>query len=497
MSQNIYLCDAYARGINHPARLAAFTESGQSGMDASVLIVVQFFHSPTCLVIIGESLHSEVFKSLTWRGVVMNWKTLLSIGAIFFPGVKYLLLAALFVFSSVGTVAAQQACVPAPSGLVSWWPFDEKKGIVAADIVDGNHGTHVNGPDPVNPAQGKVGWALSFDGLDDFVSVPDSSNLDFGTTTDMTVDLWVKPEVLTALVAIRLIHKVSGGDGLDLSGWANGYGFDLVKGITGYKPRFFTGDGAIASEVLVTGAESIPVGSFSHLAYVIDRDVGIKIYVDGVEVGNFATPTNGKSFTNDKPLQFGRAGNQTPGSHGSDPFQGLIDEVELFNRALSQAEIQGIYDAGKKGKCKKQPQPIGGPDLAIEKTHQPQNFQYDGTGQYRITVTNNGLSSTISKIIVIDTLPAGLGLISSASASWNCTAPFSWSLIPQSVTCMYPGQLNPTASITLYLTVQVAPISKFPGGSDEVKNCASVSITGVTDPTPGDNKVCDDVIIIP
>ena len=344
---------------------------------------------------------------------------------------------------------------------------------------------------------GQVDGAFSLDGVDDFVSVPDSSNLDFGTTTDMTVDLWVKPEVLTALVAIRLIHKVSGGNGPDLSGWANGYGFDLVKGITGYKPRFFTGDGAIASEVLVTGAESIPVGSFSHLAYVIDRDVGIKIYVDGVEVGNFATPTNGKSFTNDKPLQFGRAGNQTPGSHGSDPFQGLIDEVELFNRALSQAEIQGIYNAGKKGKCKKQPQPIGGPDLAIEKTHQPQNFQYDGKGKYVITVTNNGLSPTISRIIVSDTLPAGLGLIS-ASTGWSCTPPsFPWSLIPKSVTCEYLDPLKPADSIDLILTVQVAPISKFPGGSDEVKNCASVSITGVTDPTPGDNKVCDDVIIIP
>ena len=79
-----------------------------------------------------------------------------------------------------------QNCVVPPSGLVSWWPLDETSGTTAADITGTNSGTHFNGP---TPAAGKVAGALSFDGVNDFVQIPDSPSFDF---TDWTVDAWIQ-----------------------------------------------------------------------------------------------------------------------------------------------------------------------------------------------------------------------------------------------------------------------------------------------------------------
>ena len=68
------------------------------------------------------------------------------------------------------TQVAGQACTPPPAELISWWPLDETGGVIATDILGGHDGAHVNGP---VPQVGKVGGALSFDGVDDFVRVPD------------------------------------------------------------------------------------------------------------------------------------------------------------------------------------------------------------------------------------------------------------------------------------------------------------------------------------
>jgi len=70
--------------------------------------------------------------------------------------------------------------VSPPPGMVGWWTFDETSGPTANDIAGAtnNLGTWMNGPTPVT---GKVAGALSFDGVNDFVEVPDDPELNFGT----------------------------------------------------------------------------------------------------------------------------------------------------------------------------------------------------------------------------------------------------------------------------------------------------------------------------
>jgi len=82
--------------------------------------------------------------------------------------------------------ALAQTCVQPPSGIIAWWPLDETSGTIAADIGGSHPGVYSGGP---TPAPGKVGGALRFDGVDDFVGVGDSDQWAFGTG-DFTIELW-------------------------------------------------------------------------------------------------------------------------------------------------------------------------------------------------------------------------------------------------------------------------------------------------------------------
>ena len=88
-----------------------------------------------------------------------------------------------FVLANAGIETLDAKPIPPPSGLVSWWPGDRN----ARDIIDDNDGLLKGGASFRN---GIVKQAFSLDGIDDFVLVPDSSSLRFGTN-DFTVDLWV------------------------------------------------------------------------------------------------------------------------------------------------------------------------------------------------------------------------------------------------------------------------------------------------------------------
>ncbi len=85
-----------------------------------------------------------------------------------------------------GTAHAQQPCVPAPSGLVSWWDADSVTGTTVMDIVGANDGTLENGATTV---PGFVGQAFSFDGVDDSIKFT-------GPTLNLagafSFDFWIK-----------------------------------------------------------------------------------------------------------------------------------------------------------------------------------------------------------------------------------------------------------------------------------------------------------------
>lgn len=225
---------------------------------------------------------------------------------------------------------AQTQCVPAPVGLVSWWPGEGN----ATDIRSANNGTNVGS---VSFVAGKVGQAFSFNGTN-FIRVARNSNLE---PSQVTVDAWVKassPGVFKSIVT----KGASGGTSAS---------YALYTGSSGGL-IFYVFDGS--TFVLSPDAGSgVWDGAFHHVAGTYDGAT-VRLYVDGVQVGS-GTPTTisiGYGLPTNNDLYIGSYNDGiTTFPPGFVNFPGVVDEVEIFSRALTGTEIQAIFNAGSAGKC--------------------------------------------------------------------------------------------------------------------------------------------------
>jgi hypothetical protein len=238
-------------------------------------------------------------------------------------------------FKSGGIPVPEQTCVQPPSGLVSWWPGDGN----ADDVQNVNDGT-LQGDATFAP--GMVGQAFSLDGVGDFVESPENGSLDLNGP--FTIDLWVKPNTASGRKD-PLVSK------WDFSGaiWSNvAYELSLIG------PDQWIQFGIVCGQTNMfrqTVPNAVPLNVFSHVAAVYRQDPSpaLEIYVngelkDGVDLGGSC------SFINQHDIPF-RIGKRIDANRPVF-FDGLIDEVEVFNRALTATEIRAIHDAGSAGKCK-------------------------------------------------------------------------------------------------------------------------------------------------
>jgi hypothetical protein len=205
------------------------------------------------------------------------------------------------------------------AALVGAWAFDEASGTAAKDLSGRGNGGTVSGAKRV---AGRYGKALSFDGVNDLVTVADSASLDL--TTAMTIEAWVQPSKLTGswrTVAVKeqpsqLSYALYAGNGNN----------------NGNRPSGHVNTGG---DVALPGTASLGTGRWTHLASTWDGTT-IRLYVDGKEVSS--ARVTGTATTSGKPLRIG--GNQV----WSEWFSGLIDEVRVYNRALTAAEVASDRD---------------------------------------------------------------------------------------------------------------------------------------------------------
>ena len=236
----------------------------------------------------------------------------------------------------------ERGCVPPPSDMVAWWTFDEGSGSVANDIaLFNNQGTLHNGPAWI---PGMVAGALRFDGQDDYVQVPNHPELNVGNGS-FTIDAWVRTTWNGYGVVVLQ----------DKRGPAAGYHLHL------YRSAQYTGGRAVPA-LNVTGggtfenhnavnAPDVADRQWHHIAAVADVPAKqVRIYMDGVLVYTGTSNVLGNNLNNDDAFYLGM---RTPTHGGGGHFPGDLDEVELFKRALTQQEIQAIYNAGSAGKCKR------------------------------------------------------------------------------------------------------------------------------------------------
>jgi hypothetical protein len=218
-------------------------------------------------------------------------------------------------------------CTPKPStALVGHWRLDETSGTTARDATcNGNTGTLREYGTP-GWTPGKTGGALSFDGGNQWVSVPGSPSLDT-IVTGVTLAAWVRATDNTGWGNVMTRQYLdTAGEHYGLSTFAN-------------KAILFIGAPSARS---CEGPTPIPTDRWAHLAGTYDGNVG-RLYVDGVEVCTLAHATSFLAET--KPLVIGGNSNNAT-DDAQELFKGLLDDVLLYNRALGAAEIQALAAGG-------------------------------------------------------------------------------------------------------------------------------------------------------
>ena len=204
---------------------------------------------------------------------------------------------------------------PPSAGLVAAYSFDDGTGTAAPDLSGtGNTGT-ISGA--TWTTSGRHGGALSFNGVNDWVTVPDAASLDL--TTGMTLEAWVNPVSLAPAAWSTVLMKERPG-ALSYTLYANG---DTNR------PE---GHGSIGGvDRLVTGTSPLPTGTWTHLAVTYDN-ANLRLYVNGGLVSTVAR--TGGMDVGTGVLRIG--GN---GVWAGEYLNGRIDEVRVYNRALSAAEL--------------------------------------------------------------------------------------------------------------------------------------------------------------
>jgi hypothetical protein len=215
-----------------------------------------------------------------------------------------------------GSTAATPPPVP-PSGLVAAFSFNEGTGAAVGDVYGLGNAGAISGASW--SFTGKFGGALSFDGVDDWVTVADADSLDL--TSGMTLEAWVKPSVTRNWSTVIEKERTPS---LAYALYANS---DAVFGNRPITQLWIDGQGRD-----VRGDSTLPTGVWTHLAATYDGSA-LRLYVNGVQVASESR--TGTIATSTGPLRIG--GNSV--SNGF--FNGLIDEVRIYKRALTAAEIAG------------------------------------------------------------------------------------------------------------------------------------------------------------
>jgi type IV pilus assembly protein PilA len=207
-----------------------------------------------------------------------------------------------------------------PDHLVSYWSFDGN----ALDSVGGNNGTVMNGAVATTGVRGLINTAYYFDGVDDYVSVDDSPSQ---TVYNFSVITWIKR---TGAVG----HILTKGG--DTTNW------EYVMLFSGTAPYVnIWGNSGSCDEFSASSNISPAVGEWSQVAFVYRLNESLTIYVNGTQTGFDNTKTAGCNFSSgSSKLNIGRRSD-------SSKFNGAIDNVRIYNSALSADDIMLIYNFEK------------------------------------------------------------------------------------------------------------------------------------------------------
>jgi hypothetical protein len=219
------------------------------------------------------------------------------------------------------TVAQVPNYIPT-NGLVSWWPFNGNANDESGNV---NNGT-VNGASLTTNRFGSLNKAYNFDGVDDVIIVSDNNELRLNTG-DFTISLWYKMNSY-GLPDRHFIFKSDG------PGSTNKWGFQKTAVVNGGPSLLFTTSGALGIYLV-----NAPVSEdFNwHHAVIVRNGILFNIYEDGILL---TSVSNIPMQTSTQAIRIG--GDEING--GGHWHHGSLDDIGIWNRALTQQEITALYN---------------------------------------------------------------------------------------------------------------------------------------------------------
>jgi len=239
----------------------------------------------------------------------------------------FVLVTVLFSYTWIGSANAALIGFTRPAnyiGLVGHWTFDGKdvvNGVAIDKSGNGKNGNLVSIATSTFYAPGKIGQGFNFDGVNDYVNIPDP-NLIEGLSA-MTVSAWARSDILLTSDTIAIVTQNfgSGGDPFAL----------YLRNIDNIAFAVDTGAGLVLADANADIADT----NWHHYVGVYNGS-NLLLYVDNVlqtdqpaQTGNIITSTN--------PVTIGKYDST------SVSWNGLIDDVRIYNRALSVTEVKQLY----------------------------------------------------------------------------------------------------------------------------------------------------------
>jgi len=208
---------------------------------------------------------------------------------------------------------------PASAGLIGWWTFEDPANLGADSSGKGNNGT-VAGDATFSPDASRGSGALLLDGTDDFINVGlGKNNMLADWTSNLTIAAWIKPDDLQRQWNCFFGHTTQN----------NGVKFELMSG------NFrFTTLGVMDYDLAV----SLTTGEWSHVAVTFNEPGNLAIfYANGQETGEVRGGSPAAKATGNYNVGYG-------GYWEPEQFQGLLDDVRIYDKALTAAQISDLYN---------------------------------------------------------------------------------------------------------------------------------------------------------
>jgi MSHA biogenesis protein MshQ len=207
------------------------------------------------------------------------------------------------------------------NGLVSYWKCDETSGTTLTDSVGGYNGTADNSQ--VFGTNGKINKALDFTKSNNYVEIVGFSTLN----APFTFSTWINPSTSSAQYIVRLRNNAQ---------------VSFIRGFSGTSLELYiysSGGGTQRRQIV----SSLSINTWYHIVIIQTSATNWKFYVNGVDINNDLTS---QSITNTfDEFVIGRPS----AASTTQAYDGLIDEIMIFNRALTANEIKYLYEIQRNG----------------------------------------------------------------------------------------------------------------------------------------------------